>query len=534
MAMTDRNAEAYNNAASGRGSMQQEKGRRLLIAGTRRKALIEELRAARSEIVLCALAGYGKSTFTHLLRSHGVTVTVHEERRLLGVPAKPQGTVLYAIDLAFDAEELALLFAPLHVAPPLLERIAEVTRGWPVGALFLRRLAQMGVLDQALADLTHSAFDDLVEYVEENVYAPASRTQRLALLTYQVPPLLTAAIRARHAGEVGSLFLRRALTAGRRSREVHAARWFLAAGNTSEAADIIARLPFESLQGQPELWSAACASRVERIGPTSFAAEAAVMAEALERATDTALHARAVYWLHKSRARLAIRLFEGKVVLDGHDLSLVQRESAVLFTIAASANQAIDAKKLASTIWPELDTQHAHGALKVTASRLRAKLGEGDFLRSMGGKYSFGEHVGVDIADLVRALETCERTGDARELDTFFEVVGTSRLPHLRHAEWFAHIESMLVRLAHRVSDILARDATARKDTAALRRIGRALLDADACDEQGCALVVRGYLIDGHVDAARLEYDRFSQCMQRELGCAPSITLESLQHGEFV
>lgn len=475
---------------------------RSFVCGARRRALVGTLYAAGSDIRLCALAGYGKTAFTHVLRAQGVTAAVHEQRGLRACGSIKRSVVVSAAELAFDEEELALLFAPLNLAARTLARVAEATHGWPAGALYLRRLAYMGVLDRALRDYGDSAFDDLAEYVEENVYAPASRAQRLALVTYETPPLLRAAIRSRHGEEIDDLFLRLARGAQRRSRALHAARWYLAARRTSEANDIIRRLPLETLRLH---------ARSE---------------------TDQTLRRHLASRLRHVQARLRIRLFDGAVTLDGSEISLVQRETAVLFALAASAERSVEAKRLARDIWPELDAQHAHASLKVTASRLRARLGEGDFIGSARGRYHVGEQVHVDLADVLPAIDAFDQDGDVRHVEAFAPLIGASRPPRLRDAEWFAPIEAHLVRIVHRIGDALAGDAITRGDAAAVLRIGRALLQADPCDEAGCALMVRGHLLEGRADAARREYDRFAQSLRSELGCAPSMTFEALRGAE--
>jgi DNA-binding SARP family transcriptional activator len=429
-------------------------------------------------------------------------------------------------------------------------------------------LAHLGVLERALDDLGDPAFDDLYEYIEHNVFLPASRSQCLALLLgenrFCELPLIRGAIEARHAGELQAVRLHRARSAARRSAYVQAARYFMAAGNAGEAAGCLvkctaaqrddalaASLPFESLRHHPDLWLNSCDIRLEQIGAEAFASEAAAIAAILEATPDGAAHARRLREKlaapiaarsgepehitdRAAEGRLRIELFDGKAVLGERNVQLTQREEAVLFTLAAARGRALDAQRLAKTIWPELDAAQGRAALKVAVSRLRARLENTAFVRFKDGKYMLDQAAAVDLEDVARALAAYERTGDAREIAALEPLLAAYRPTRLRDALWFAGIESELVRCSHRLAEHFAEIAIARRDPRALRHVGNALLAADACDEEGCKIIVHSHLLEGRADVARSEYDRFAERLRLELGCEPSFSFDSLPRPVYV
>jgi DNA-binding SARP family transcriptional activator len=312
---------------------------------------------------------------------------------------------------------------------------------------------------------------------------------------------------------------------------------------------------------------------LEQLGAAAFASEAASIVKAMQPESNPSVYARSSLWLAIAHAMngniaaalaardragefagdarltaalaaqpakaleapaaalscgLRIELFRGRALLDDQEIQLAQREAAVLFTLSAAPQRSIDPQRLASVIWPELDAGQSHAALKVAVTRLRSRLGIPGLVRFTNGKYALHDDVRIDLAELTQALQAYERDRDERTIHDFQHLLGSYRPPRLRDAEWFAPIESELVQCSHRLADHLAQPAISRGDVRALQQIGNALLDADACDEEGCALVIRSYMMEGRIDLGRAEYDRFAERLYAELGCEPSFTFESL------
>ncbi|GAC1406994.1 MAG: hypothetical protein NVSMB64_13310 [Candidatus Velthaea sp.] len=72
-------------------------------------------------------------------------------------------------DLAFSREELEQIFAPLDLGRPMLDRIYGISQGWPVPVLFIARLAAEGRHETVLDRLGDVAFEELYEYLADQV-----------------------------------------------------------------------------------------------------------------------------------------------------------------------------------------------------------------------------------------------------------------------------------------------------------------------------------------------------------------------------
>ena len=82
-------------------------------------------------------------------------------------------TVLRASDLAFCADDVATVFAAHDAAPATIDRIVDISQGWPIAVLLIERFAaegRIGVLDR-LGDV---AFDQLHDYLLDQVLATLS------------------------------------------------------------------------------------------------------------------------------------------------------------------------------------------------------------------------------------------------------------------------------------------------------------------------------------------------------------------------
>jgi len=78
---------------------------------------------------------------------------------------------LRAEDLAFDRSELAGLFRPHGVDSALLARIHQVSQGWPIAVFLLKRFANEGRIEKLLQSLDDVAFDELHDYLADQVLA---------------------------------------------------------------------------------------------------------------------------------------------------------------------------------------------------------------------------------------------------------------------------------------------------------------------------------------------------------------------------
>jgi DNA-binding SARP family transcriptional activator len=241
---------------------------------------------------------------------------------------------LRAAELAFGRDEIRAFFAGTGAGDTLVERVAELSGGWPIAVLLLARFAHEGRLEALLEKLDDVAYEDLHEYLADQVLAEAEpatidgllaasaipqaleRDLKLALgdaaalatflhfataspfLTqrdgvYTVHPLLAAALSERHPARVAHLLARATAayeTAGEWQR---VAEIRLAAGDQDAAAEALERIDagddatpplavarlLASLDGEivrrhPRLWSTTALLRTFTVDSRSLLDEA--------------------------------------------------------------------------------------------------------------------------------------------------------------------------------------------------------------------------------------------------------------------
>jgi DNA-binding SARP family transcriptional activator len=78
---------------------------------------------------------------------------------------------LRADDLAFTRSELANVFETHAAQPGFLSRITQLSQGWPIAVFLLKRFANEGRLEMLLESLGHVAFEELHDYLADQVLA---------------------------------------------------------------------------------------------------------------------------------------------------------------------------------------------------------------------------------------------------------------------------------------------------------------------------------------------------------------------------
>jgi DNA-binding SARP family transcriptional activator len=78
---------------------------------------------------------------------------------------------LRADDLAFDRVEVASLFRSNAEDPVLLARIMQLSQGWPIAIFLLKRFANEGRIETLLESLDDVAFEELHDYLADQVLA---------------------------------------------------------------------------------------------------------------------------------------------------------------------------------------------------------------------------------------------------------------------------------------------------------------------------------------------------------------------------
>lgn len=252
-------------------------------------------------------------------------------------------------ELRFDAEEIARVFSGVNVRADSLERIAEITRGWPIAILLFLRLAREKSLPDLLETLDRIDFEDLYDYLSEQVLAatPPERFARLVAVAaipqatgeevaaalddpqaafdlqafardsaflyavsenvYEAHPLVRLMIANRFAGRCREMLLKAAWNVSA-SSPLRAAQLFLAAGEQDAAAEVldgihesfmsdippalaeaVARLDIEVFVRHPAVWQAATLVRAAAIPQKQWLHEALIVRERLARDTPAAV-----------------------------------------------------------------------------------------------------------------------------------------------------------------------------------------------------------------------------------------------------
>jgi DNA-binding SARP family transcriptional activator len=105
--------------------------------------------------------------------------------------APHQILTLRAADLAFNEEEVRRVFGTRPVSPEQLKRVVRVSRGWPIAVLLYARFADEGRLEAMLDQSDVLAFEELHEYLIDQVLAAMPPSMRDALLFCSAAPNVT-------------------------------------------------------------------------------------------------------------------------------------------------------------------------------------------------------------------------------------------------------------------------------------------------------------------------------------------------------
>ncbi|MEA2664163.1 MAG: hypothetical protein QOI11_1107, partial [Candidatus Eremiobacteraeota bacterium] len=232
-----------------------------------------------------------------------------------------------------------------------------------------------------------------------------------------------------------------------------------------------------------------------------------------------------------------VRVFAGRVDVDGREVRLAGKEFELLLFLAYARGSAARGA-IVEAIWPQLDDEE-DGAnnLRVTLSRLRRKLGDERLVTRLEGGYRLAPEVAVDVREAERLVRECAAAGalDERqraELNAFFgQVEASGFAARLERFAWFAPQRLRLRELAFTAGTLLARDALARDAIDDGSRYARTLAELDPLDEDARALVLRALAARGERDAARRELDGYAALLRAELDTEPSPELVALVDG---
>ena len=100
---------------------------------------------------------------------------------------------LRAADLAFDAAEVREIFSPDALDTETVEGVLFASRGWPIAVLLLRRFVAEGRFATLLHRLGDPAFEELHDYLVDEVLASLGERLSAAVFACAAIPHATPA-----------------------------------------------------------------------------------------------------------------------------------------------------------------------------------------------------------------------------------------------------------------------------------------------------------------------------------------------------
>ena len=229
--------------------------------------------------------------------------------------------------------------------------------------------------------------------------------------------------------------------------------------------------------------------------------------------------------------RLSIELLAGTVTRDGKALKLSDKELELLAFLAL-AQGAVSRDRIGEALWNHIEPDEWPNNLKVTLSRMRAKLGVHEAVIATKAGYRLAPTIEVDL----RRAETVVRESGSVPLgEGTREGLRAILASYLSGSPGrFERVDWMQPSVA-RINDIvctaglaLANDALHERRYDDALRYARAVADVDPFNEAACELTIRVLLARRDADAARREFQRYATALASELGAAPSQALAEL------
>ncbi len=237
----------------------------------------------------------------------------------------------------------------------------------------------------------------------------------------------------------------------------------------------------------------------------------------------------------RSGPRLVVELLAGRVTVDGAAARLREKEFE-LVALLASTRGALSREQIGEALWEHLDPDEWSNNLKVTLYRVRKALTTRDVTVTEGTRYRLAPSIDVDLRRgeaLLRDLGPTIRDEAARA--TLADVLRSFQDGVLERYERFGWSHTLVARLndlacgcgLSLASDALERDAVDDAVEYASR-----VRDLDPLNEKACGITIRALKTRGADDAARREFQRYAEALEREFAAVPSAALlELVVHG---
>jgi DNA-binding SARP family transcriptional activator len=229
--------------------------------------------------------------------------------------------------------------------------------------------------------------------------------------------------------------------------------------------------------------------------------------------------------------RLTIELLSGTVTRDGKPVKLSDKEMELLAFLAL-AQGGVSRDRIGEALWNHIEPDEWPNNLKVTLSRMRAKLGVHEAIVATGGGYRLAPSIEVDLRRAEAVVRDCgsvplvEQTRD--QLRAILSSYVTGSPARFERVEWMQSSVARINDVVCTAGLALANDALNGGGYDDALRYARIVADIDPFNEAACELTIRVLLARGDADAARREFQRYASALSSELGAAPSKALAEL------
>ncbi len=229
---------------------------------------------------------------------------------------------------------------------------------------------------------------------------------------------------------------------------------------------------------------------------------------------------------------ICVRFTTATVEVEGKPAPISGRELELVLALGLR-REATSRSRLASMLWPDLDTAAALNALSVCLHRARGHLGRRDLIVKQDDGYALHADASVDLWEIERiaggvrmrdVLTEAQRSALRRVWTMLCEARPSAR----DNWEWFEPVERRLRELRTELAHRLALDALQRGETEFALAVATHLITLDACDETAREIAIRAHLQEGDRAAAIRQYRAYRETLQAELQVEPSRALTEL------
>ncbi len=232
----------------------------------------------------------------------------------------------------------------------------------------------------------------------------------------------------------------------------------------------------------------------------------------------------------RTAPRMRLELLAGKFVQDERPLRLSEKEFE-LVALLGSSHGPLSRDRIGEMLWDHLAPEEWPNNLKVTLSRIRAKLGIREAIVAVDSRYRLSPTIDVDLRRAEMLVRRGGREGvdegtreELRAIITSYHA-GEGRYDRFH---WAQTLIARITELACAAGLLLARHALSVKRYDDALKYANDVAAVDSFNEGASELMILVALARNDAAAARREYRRYSHALANEFGGQPSQRLTEL------